>query len=198
MSDFGGFARGLFRDAAHLGLIQGYVTDADLSTKPPTYTVSPDNSGGSTGAPGVKSMIPVMIGDTVWMAKTASGSLIIVSYLETGWHNVGGSGEPAFQNGWTNYPAWTPARFRKVGGIVIVQGLVQHLAGNVAGSVVFTLPAGYRPLNYILFSASSANGATEVNTRTDVGPDGSVYLGSTFASGSGYHSLSGVSFPAEQ
>lgn len=59
-----------------------------------------------------------------------------------GWHNVGAGGEPAFQNSWV---AGSPtARFYKHLGRVYLQGVASH--GGAASSVIFTLPAGYRPV----------------------------------------------------
>ena len=63
-------------------------------------------------------------------------------------HIVGQPGEPAFQNSWVNfdtsvYPAGRSARFRKYpDGRVRLAGLIR---GGANGSVMFTLPVGYRP-----------------------------------------------------
>lgn len=63
---------------------------------------------------------------------------------DTDWHYVGGSGEPAFQNGWVNYGApYGGARFRKLAsGLVVLDGLIS--TGTI-GAAAFTLPVGYRP-----------------------------------------------------
>jgi hypothetical protein len=65
------------------------------------------------------------------------------------WRNVGDPGEPAFENGWGNATATTlipnpvPMRFRvALGGGIDIEGDVM---GGADGTVVFTLPAGYRP-----------------------------------------------------
>lgn len=71
-----------------------------------------------------------------------------ISAGDHSWHYVGTAGEPAFENGWINYDndtRYLNARFRKDGdGYVHMQGLVEAGAAN---TVVFTLPAGYRPAN---------------------------------------------------
>lgn len=63
-----------------------------------------------------------------------------------GWHLVGGAGEPAFLNGWSNVGGNdVPCRYRKDGlGFVHVEAAVNP-AGGGGGTVVFTLPAGFRP-----------------------------------------------------
>jgi hypothetical protein len=59
------------------------------------------------------------------------------------WHFVGAAGEPAFQNGWVNYDATRLVRYRKYpDGRVRLSGCSRTVS---AGSVAFTLPAGYRP-----------------------------------------------------
>ena len=63
------------------------------------------------------------------------------------WHTVGGSGDPAFQNGWTAQSE--PVQFRKDrNGNVIIRGRAAR--GTAAsGSTIFTLPVGYRPTNTV-------------------------------------------------
>lgn len=85
-------------------------------------------------------------------------------------HVVGASGEPAFQNSWVNYDTTTfmGARFWKDPmGIVHIDGMVK--SGTI-GATIFSLPAGYRPSNGLLF-VTLANGAI---ARFDVAPTGNV------------------------
>jgi hypothetical protein len=59
------------------------------------------------------------------------------------WHNVGAGGEPALTAPWTVDGAPSAVlRFRKVAGVVFVQGSISS-GGNNAD--VFALPTGYRP-----------------------------------------------------
>lgn len=59
------------------------------------------------------------------------------------WHYVGESGEPAFQNSWENSGGNPALAFRiREAGIVDIQGTI---VSGANGSVVFTLPEGYRP-----------------------------------------------------
>jgi hypothetical protein len=88
---------------------------------------------------------------------------------DSGWHNVGDPGEPAFQNGWVNFAFdWQGARFRKLTTNVIeVQGLVRSGTINVP---IFTLPVGYRPGNSLIWATM----ANAVGARIDVYPTGVV------------------------
>ncbi len=59
------------------------------------------------------------------------------------WHEIGASGEPAFQNGWVNESAATQttgAFYKDPLDVVHLKGIVTSGTGTV-----FTLPAGYRP-----------------------------------------------------
>lgn len=74
------------------------------------------------------------------------------------WHPVGGAGEPAFQNAWANYGGgYQAAQFSKSDdGWVNVRGLIG--AGTAtAGTVIFTLPAGFRPAAPGIFSTQSGD-----------------------------------------
>jgi hypothetical protein len=84
------------------------------------------------------------------------------------WHAVGAAGEPAFQNAWANVGgALQGARFKRVGNVVFVQG---HVTGGAVGTIVFTLPAGYRPAA-TLHAGFNSNGAQAVSVAAngDVG-----------------------------
>lgn len=81
-----------------------------------------------------------------------------VSLAPEAWHLVGsGGGEPAFQNGWLNYTAVANSqvlRFRRWGNLVRIEGAIKS---GATGTVVFTLPAGYRPLMDILYQPCITN-----------------------------------------
>lgn len=109
-----------------------------------------------------------------------------------GWHEVGGSGEPAFQNSWVNYGSgWTNCEFFKDEmGIVRIKGLVKN---GTANTVVFTLPVGYRPLKIIHFTALGAQ--TTPMVTGNVLPNGEV---KQRTGTNGYFSLDRLAFRAEQ
>ena len=86
-----------------------------------------------------------------------------------GWHLVGGSGEPAFANGWVNYGAgFNVAAFRKDPfGRVHLRGMIKN---GTVGAAAFTLPAGYRPPVGELLDTNS----TSAQGRIDVSSAGVV------------------------
>ena len=84
------------------------------------------------------------------------------------WHNVGASGEPAFQNSWANVGApYQVCRFGKLPNNELwIEG---RITGGAIDTVAFTLPVGYRPLKkYVYNVALATSGYVEVNTNGDV------------------------------
>lgn len=85
---------------------------------------------------------------------------------DTTWRIVGGSGEPAFQNSWTNYGApYASAAFGKDPvDTIFIRGAVTN---GTSGTVVFTLPTGYRPLNGTIdFMVPTANNYAKLTIDT--------------------------------
>lgn len=82
------------------------------------------------------------------------------------WHNVGDSGEPAFQNGITNQGGGlVPMRFRLLPGDPLDGGdthgcleIQGSVTGGSTGDVIFTLPIGYRPSHELRLAASDDSG----------------------------------------
>ena len=100
-------------------------------------------------------------------------------------------------NGWVNYGApYAPVSFRKDGwGFVHLRGLAKT---GPAASVMFTLPAGYRPAagdqQFIGVLANGAMAFIEIGDSVAGGPAlGDVY---SSAAGTSYVSLNGVTFLA--
>jgi hypothetical protein len=100
------------------------------------------------------------------------------------WHAVGGSGEPAFQNGWANAGLGTDpanAAFTKDATGVV------HLRGQISGGTVspsrslgaaFTLPEGFRPPSDVYFPALTTNGSNGITAGwVAVAPTGEVFVG---------------------
>lgn len=106
--------------------------------------------------------------------------------VDTGWRVVGAAGQPAFQNGWTQYDLRT-ARFRRRHGIVFLDGIV---ANGTSGTVVFYLPIGFRPRNagiydILLVTCTSAGNGNLGIAGTDgrvvvVGGTGWAYITCSF------------------
>lgn len=74
---------------------------------------------------------------------------------EDTWHFVDATGEPAYENSWTHNAASQNARFRAVGNMVYMTGV---LKSGTIGSTVFTLPASYRPAYLSYFPCIDGNG----------------------------------------
>jgi hypothetical protein len=109
-------------------------------------------------------------------------------------HEVGGSGEPAFENGWTNFG---PAQYETAGFYKDPLGVV-HLKGTVAAGVIgtiFTLPVGYRPGKSQFFAAPAGTAYGEVLVRglSEGAAAGRVHFN---AGSTNFVSLNGVSFRA--
>lgn len=106
-------------------------------------------------------------------------------------HVVGAAGEPAFLNSWVAFGSGyqTPRFWKDPMGIVHIEGLIKSGTPS-ATSVVFTLPARYRPASTLLFSLIS----NDLPARVDVKNTGDVLarLGSAV-----YFTLSGIAFKQE-
>ena len=103
------------------------------------------------------------------------------------WHEVGASGEPAFENGWSNHSATSTfgkVRFKKVGNIVYIAGLA---VGGTVDAVIFTLPVKYRPTTQIMFSVQQSSNTTSM--RLDIQADGKILQTSSNSGGNTYISL---------
>lgn len=87
---------------------------------------------------------------------------------------------PALLNGWANYDAARPARYRKDAGVVSIGGLIK--AGTVSTATTgnaFTLPPGFRPQYQLFLGVIVAGGALGVveiyptgDVRCEVGANG--------------------------
>lgn len=106
---------------------------------------------------------------------------------EPNFRMVGGTGQPAFTNAWTNFGSgWADAAFwRDPLGFVHMRGLIK--SGSV-GAAAFTLPPGFRPKVNEAFVTVS-NGAVG---RVDVLTDGTVVPAAP--SSNVWVSLSGINF----
>ena len=103
------------------------------------------------------------------------------------WHEVGTPGEPAFWNGWVNFPGSNSAGFYKDRlGYVHLKGFVRF--GAVPGNV-FVLPAGYRPAKQLILPTVADHAFASVL----IGQGGQV---STQVGSNVWFSLDGIVFPA--
>lgn len=154
-----------------------------------TYDVNLGQSG--VTLPGVRALGygAFIVGEVVVVEFAGSDPLIMGGAgIEDGWH------EPAWAAGWSNYGAPWTAKYRKVHGLVYIEGLA---TGGATGSTIFTLPPGYRPLTSTMRTQIAQ---VNIAMRVDYNADGTVLLQgeSTGArAGTGWVSVA-ASFPAEQ
>jgi hypothetical protein len=101
---------------------------------------------------------------------------------------VGTAGQPSFVSPWENRgEGFTPISFYKDhDGVVHLEGLAESPGGK---DLVFTLPSGYRPREFHLFTNFGYSGAA---TDVRVDPNGDIHAGNEFEV-----SLSGLSFRVE-
>jgi hypothetical protein len=118
-------------------------------------------------------------------------------------HLVGATGEPAFQNGWANFSQFvgSPASFYKDRlGTVHLGGFVRHDTTNGCGSVIFTLPAGYRPAKEDGFVTSRQDNAASIEVhRINIVENGFVFLTASCVNNNPTTilTLGGITFRAE-
>lgn len=103
----------------------------------------------------------------------------------SGWNNL------SLQNGWVWYGTIysTPQYTKGADGLVKLKGLIG--SGTItAGTVIATLPVGYRPSSYMVYKVVSAN----ILGRVDINPNGNVI----FQNGSStWLSLDNIQFMGE-
>lgn len=106
---------------------------------------------------------------------------------------VGATGEPAFGANWSAYDAiHIPQFFKDPWGIVHLSGLAKRTVAGANGTVIYTLPAGYRPQ---VTRFHGALGGGNIFVRVDVGANGDViYWGSD--AGAAYVQLDALTFRA--
>jgi len=120
-------------------------------------------------------------GTTVWMVDNFSDSFRIfksgdvkLAINNAGTLNVNGTlGESwsglNFGTGWVNHGlGWTTGQVKKFGDMVFVRGLVFRSSG--VGTLIATLPVGYRPSSTIMFHSMS----NDVICRMDVNSSGQI------------------------
>lgn len=139
----------------------------------------------STGSDAFATTALTALARTLLAASTASAARAAIGAAGSA---LEASVAPTLLNGWVNFDAGfqTAAYYKDGFGVVHLEGLVKL---GTSGSVIFNLPAGYRPALHKHFSvvANAAAGDIRVNTTGDV----VHYAGSTT-----WLSLDGVTFRA--
>jgi hypothetical protein len=98
---------------------------------------------------------------------------------------------PTLQNGWVNYGGGhAPAQFIKLSsGVVLIHGLIRTGTAT-AGTLLFTLPEGYRPATKLTFPVATNDRIGRVSVLTD----GRVLVDNV---SNAWLSLAGIVFPTE-
>lgn len=119
---------------------------------------------------------------------------VTASYLTTPWKYIGASGQPAFKNSWLNNGSpYSNLRFKRDGNFVIIDGVITTGGtSSTSGSVIFTLPIGFRPLNNVILSIViySPNYDTGV---VFIQPNGDLSI--NYTNGNFRFTLSGLRYP---
>lgn len=102
---------------------------------------------------------------------------------------------PTLLNSWVNYGStFAPVAYYKDSyGIVHMQGLLKDGGVYTAGTILFTLPVGFKPAQEQIFVVNGPS--SNQFARLNITPTGNVTLQTTL-SASGWLSLSGISFAA--
>lgn len=129
---------------------------------------------------------PALAANHLRLCKVVTDGTNITSVAQTGFDSLGnlysnknpyGTDKflfPTFQNGWINYDTtWAPAYyFKDKSGRVQCVGLIKS-GTTTAGTVLFNLPAGYRPGLQQLFATAS----NDLFARIEVMVNGDVTCG---------------------
>lgn len=93
-----------------------------------------------------------------------------------GWHYVGDTDEPEFENSWDNLGfGQTELAFRKIGNVVYLAGVIWEGGGAFSTDTIFTLPSGYRPASACQAAALASDfSGNTVFAGAIVGTDGTV------------------------
>lgn len=159
------------------------------------------------------------IGETVWMLKSGADTLVLGDIVIPGGveqdplHYVGQTdyGEPAFQNNWQNigfdgtYTYESVNFYKDPDGFVHLAGAIKNTSGSAYNTVIFTLPAGYRPDYTHRTPIVAASGALTTKLwAVEVQEDGDVIVCTANNPGSGSTSvknlisLEGIRFMAAE
>lgn len=101
---------------------------------------------------------------------------------------------PALLNSWTHYAApYGPGRYRKYNGAVIGNGILS--LGTVgASSVMFNLPAGWKPVSEQILTAATTAPGTGAGVEIRIDQAGAVIA---YTGTAGYISLANINFIPE-
>jgi hypothetical protein len=153
--------------------------------------------------PGQDMYLPAESGNAFGdMAISSVNSWIVPPHFSSSWISMQAMYYPASYAGWSNLTlqgGWsfyggvytTPQYTKSTDGMIVVKGFIK--GGTItAGTVVATLPVGYRPLQTIMIS----DVAWDYYARWDIQPNGNIvaqYIGNN-----GWASMNAITFYGEQ
>lgn len=102
---------------------------------------------------------------------------------------------PTLQASWANKTGYQAAQYGKtLAGMVWLRGVIDS-GTKTAGTLITTLPAGFRPQAKQVFSTTAEVAATSNNAGTlIIDTDGTVKVGETALTASSYITLDGIAF----
>jgi hypothetical protein len=142
-------------------------------------------------------------GDSVFYVDR-NGALYASSIWVEHWHEIGTSGEPAFEHDWVNAnTVWGGSTYSTAAFCIDKAGFV-HLKGTIisgavgAGGAIFTLPYGYLPAKYSTFAAHCLDHEDNAPARVDVAASGEVIAWWGGETNNSVFFLDGITFRAPQ
>ena len=104
--------------------------------------------------------------DRMWASVTVVPDTTVVQTVDLGdtsWIT------PTFQNGWAQYAGWDAAGYRRFKGVVYLKGLIAS-GTTTNGTVIFNLPAGFRPAGnkHIPVASNALFGLINIMSNGDV------------------------------
>jgi hypothetical protein len=169
----------------------GFVTQVATASLPTLVQIGTSPPAPVTNV--CRGYVPV-VGDSVLVLVIGATRVIVNGFapVDPRWHVVGAAGEPAFLNSWGNWgPSYAGLRYRRVGDVVSIRGLIVKAAAAGANSIVFQIPVGFRPVEHYLW-ITGMNAGNQYG-RIDVHNNGNVVVEGGHAAG-GYVSYN-VDFP---
>ncbi len=170
-------------------IASGHVAFATSATTAATATTATSATSAATATSATNATNAGSAGNATNLGGQPSAAYLLTGTSGEAWHLVGAAGQPAFQNGWTNFGGgFAPAGFYVDPiGIAHLKGVI---AGGTADTLAFILPSGYRPPASLAFAvAAGTPGPTLENV--DVLSDGEVLTNGTATTAV---ALDGISF----
>lgn len=132
------------------------------------------------------------------LAYVIDAPLLLSRFSSEAWHYIGTANEPVFESGWLNHNTGSGIAFKKdvFNNRIHLRGHMS--AGAFGGATFFTLPAGYRPMQFQRFGAwASYTTLPSEMARIIVNTNGAVGIYALDPANITMVSLDGLSFPLD-